>query len=262
MLNSPDDHAMQESSASLSTESLSRIISGGVRIASPRVHCWAYVQGLCQNPVCPYVHPRDIAPFIIHTPCLTWPKCGGPFICRFQHSVATIPPAPVSDPVDPAPIALPARQIRMTAPVTEYTVSPNSTLVSGPESTIPAGAYQLDGTTYFPLDVFNPQISCVPTASEIQGNAAPSHNWTHHYDDDRMNRTPQRRGVASHRKARSEWVQPPTTPVEAHIDLPRTQQHAADDRLTSTSDNEFPYRPPKNQRVGHARRISVTIKRT
>ncbi|KIK99544.1 hypothetical protein PAXRUDRAFT_822619 [Paxillus rubicundulus Ve08.2h10] len=47
---------------------------------------------------------------------------------------------------------------------------------------------------------------------------------------------------------------PPRTPPVQHE--PTTEA----DIQTPTQENEFPYRPPKNQRIGHARRISVNIK--
>ncbi|KAF8842814.1 hypothetical protein BDN67DRAFT_311751 [Paxillus ammoniavirescens] len=49
---------------------------------------------------------------------------------------------------------------------------------------------------------------------------------------------------------------PPARPPALGVHQPTTEA----DGQTPTQENEFPYRPPKNQRIGHARRISVNIK--
>lgn len=43
-----------------------------------------------------------------------------------------------------------------------------------------------------------------------------------------------------------------------HLALTTTKDKST---VAKDSEHEFPYRPPKNQRVGHARRISVNIKK-
>ncbi|KAF9224802.1 hypothetical protein BS17DRAFT_879625 [Gyrodon lividus] len=56
-------------------------------------------------------------------------------------------------------------------------------------------------------------------------------------------------------------VRPCTLPPPRTAELGVNQPDTEADTQTSTQEHEFPYRPPNNQRVGHARRISVNIKK-
>ncbi|KAL4071774.1 hypothetical protein J3A83DRAFT_2906144 [Scleroderma citrinum] len=90
---------------------------------------------------------------------------------------------------------------------------------------LPVGAYEIHGTTYFPA---------VPTQPFHFGQAEPvSNNYSYH-------------------------SQIFYQPINGEPIFPKPEVS----RTTDTDESEFPYRPPKNQQVGHARRISVTIKKT
>ncbi|KAH7882966.1 hypothetical protein F5I97DRAFT_158428 [Phlebopus sp. FC_14] len=118
--------------------------------------------------------------------------------------------------------------------------------------TLPTGTYAMNGTTYFPpLQTFasHPILhNQSPTVYDQSPNCVPAHDS----------------------------VTEPWYPHELQSYLPDTPPNAASpsdpfstaspgtevNKLTTTQENVFPYRPPRNQRVGHARRISVNIKKS
>ncbi|KAG0704184.1 hypothetical protein DFH29DRAFT_394824 [Suillus ampliporus] len=232
-----------------------------------RAHCWAYIQGMCVNPRCQLLHPEDVIPYIPYTPCLRWPNCPDGTYCGFRHHIAIPIPAPVTAPL---PLLLPLTDVRvpeMTAAMPNHMPS-----VSSQTSAFPCGSYEINGTTYF-----TPQAPAVPLptnppvfydhatiAHSIYGYPGGTFEASNHvYDqgvypdaeqETHKSPDPQRLGSNEPKEQLSVHVQ--------HSIQPATSDpEAAVDRLTSTQANEFPYRPPKTQRVGHARRISVQMKK-
>lgn len=122
---------------------------------------------------------------------------------------------------------------------------------------LPIGAYEISGTTYFPA------VRAQPLHFE-QAVPAPNHhsyyfqNFRHPAGD-----------VCGEPSSQNESVFPTFNPLgetratpNQHVSDPASSQGPeVDCTRTHTDESEFPYRPPKNQRVGHVRRISVPIKK-
>ncbi|KAH7928384.1 hypothetical protein BV22DRAFT_1192932 [Leucogyrophana mollusca] len=273
LLQPRDDLGSMEQAAPPAIELSTRTISGGVRIASPPAgHCWSYVQGVCRDPACQYVHPADISPYIRYTPCGEWPNCErGPY-CTFQHPVSVAPLAPVPIPVYSPPPVIASHLSHLGAAMPIPEIACPSRLASGTSqaSVLPYGAYEINGTTYYPPQVLNPQFPYGQSAPESypQQDQTPIYPQPDLYDQSWIPQCPSTDDVFTTNDgvvADGQWVPPPTTPVETHpeIEVASTDStlEAEAARLTSTQDDEFPYRPPKNQRVGHARRVSVSMKK-
>ncbi|KAI0951493.1 hypothetical protein AcW1_008527 [Taiwanofungus camphoratus] len=234
-----------------SSSSSARINEGKGKAGTKHSHCWAYVQGLCHVKDCPYLHPVAVHHFVRHTPCLAWPNCQKGVLCPYKHPEPIIPKVPAL----PLSTESPAR------------VHPPSPL----EANLP-GAYQYQGTTYFPL------ISQAPLSSL---GAEPQPEWNHQYETWRpmlfappsSYEPPSPRTVPLQDRLiyEAEPIPVPAPPSDyaqeglqsfANIPQPNFVYRSAGQsrRPSVTEDDEFPYVPPKNQRVGHARRISVTLK--
>lgn len=136
------------------------------------------------------------------------------------------------------------------------------------------GSYEINGTTYFTPQV---PVAPIPLNPIFYDHATIAHNG---YDSAlyqldasfKASNYVYDSNQAMHPAAdwqAHDWSDPQVS--ESHIpeeqysgfvqdsDQPATPD--LEDSVTSAREGEFPYRPPKNQRVGHARRISVQLKK-
>ncbi|GBE90081.1 hypothetical protein BKA93DRAFT_797033 [Sparassis latifolia] len=240
------------------------LASGGVgrgKAGTKHSHCWAYVQGLCHVKDCPYLHPLAVHLFVRHTPCLAWPNCQKGVLCPYKH------PEPVIPKVHALPVAV-------ESPTHMQPLSPV-------DSTLPP-VYQYNGTTYFP---YPPQGPVSPSQLE------PSRAWPRTYEPWRQPyiALSQSRNYGHTSPEVRPWrdrpiyeVGPPPAPVSFQpraytppfappvqdvIQAAPSSQSALEYQPAVesagppiTAPHEFPYVPPKNQRSGHARRVSVALK--
>lgn len=133
-------------------------------------------------------------------------------------------------------------------------VLPSSTSDALP---LPIGAYEISGTTYFPV------VRAQPLHFD---QAVPAPNHHSYYCQDFYQPAGD---VCGEPRSQNESVLPTfkplgeirDTPIQHISDPAITQGPEVDRTRTHTDESEFPYRPPKNQRVGHVRRISVPIKK-
>ncbi|KAG1737528.1 uncharacterized protein EDB91DRAFT_1249651 [Suillus paluster] len=233
-------------------------------MGAARAHCWAYIQGMCINPGCQLLHPEDVTPYIPYTPCLRWPNCPDGTYCAFRHHIAIPIPVPV-----PAPLPLPYPPTDAKIPEMASAMPNHIPPVSSQASAFPCRSYEINGTTYF-----TPQTPAVPLptnptmfydhaticAHSYPGTfEAPDHVYNQgvYPDGDRE----------SHKSLDPQLLESNEPEEQSSVYVQHAIQHAtsdpgvAMDRLISTQANEFPYRPPKHQRVGHARRISIQMKK-
>ena len=119
---------------------------------------------------------------------------------------------------------------------------------------LPVGTCQVGGTTYFP-------VARPPLFGFDRAVPPPDHNsysWRNFYQatGDVYGQPSSHIGTAfsTHRPLVE------TSPNQHASNAATTQVPEVDSTRTHTDESEFPYRPPKNQRVGHVRRISVAIK--
>ncbi|KAG2126575.1 hypothetical protein DEU56DRAFT_822010 [Suillus clintonianus] len=236
-------------------------------MGATREYCWAYIQGMCMNPGCQLLHPEDDSLYVAHTPCPRWPNCSDGACCAFQH--------PGSIPVAPAPLPLPLPSTGIRVPAIQNDGPP----VSSETSALPCGLYEINGTKYF-----GPHMSVVPlptSPSMLYDHATIAHSVcdptiyarnypggtleasSHVYDqgtypdgDWKIHNSsdPQLLEINKPKEQLS-------VPVQEVIRLSTSDPGAVVDRFTSTQTSEFPYRPPENQRLGHAKRISVQMKK-
>ncbi|KAF8452497.1 hypothetical protein L210DRAFT_3518778 [Boletus edulis BED1] len=160
------------------------------------------------------------------------------------------------------------------------TVPPRET-----QTSLPMGSYEVHGTTYFPAAPPPPPSSMPvhpipfnPTVTPAYPYYAPPALHAGHYDI--HNRTTDVGPQASFDPFASDRMMPSElpviprledyqmSPVQQDVLMPPLSSPSApsgltttSDKLTATKEHEFPYRPLKDQRVGHARRISVNIKK-
>jgi len=168
----------------------------------------------------------------------------------------------------PPPLALPPT--RVTMPEMVATI-PNHLQPTPSRASLSCDSYEINGTTYF-----NPQVSVAPLSpnppmfydhaithngydSAIYAYSHPSTSFeafNYVYDQ----------GIC----AGADWqAHNGSDPhflegnVQCSVPVQDGDQPTTFDApiVTSTQEDEFPYRPPKNQRVGHARRISVQMKK-
>lgn len=167
---------------------------------------------------------------------MAWSTCPNIKVCAFKH-----------------PEPLHTVSMSLTCPPSYISTNTDAGLTYLPQV--------VNGTTYFPIPAPTPQVFTTPPF---------------HYDDMSTSHTSifttDPHNVSyfdpfSCQSASGEELKPvaalpgPDSDAEQgnHIReaLSRTEEF---DHNTSTEDHEFPYRPPRNQRVGHARRFSVTLK--
>ncbi|KAI9067751.1 hypothetical protein FKP32DRAFT_235076 [Trametes sanguinea] len=253
---------------------------GKSKAGSKHSHCWAYVQGLCHVQDCQYLHPNAVHLFAPHTPCLAWPNCRRGPLCPYKHPepyVSDSPPgSPGLSPVD-------------TRPAVES------------QDLIPRGAVPYNGTLYFPyrspqpppaMSAFNlPALNLPPQGQPQMFMPNPwEAAWRLPYPQTPMTYMPPAMvSPPAWPDNGARWPDNlasyppqgfPRLPVPA-FDQPSPNAGAmsashsgyaynqpVDDAEATGGpsslplpESEMPYIPPKHQQVGHARRISVTIKR-
>ncbi|KIJ63636.1 hypothetical protein HYDPIDRAFT_41040 [Hydnomerulius pinastri MD-312] len=233
-----------------------------------------------------YTHTEEAKPYYSPPPWY-WP--GQPYSTYLPYYIPSYPvPVQAAVPVPPPPPA-PAMQPNNYQPPTTTEVPAG----------LPTGAFEINGTTYFqPPAAPAPPPAFI--THPIPAHPIPYRQMMHapapYYPPPPP---PNYHTVNDFGVDPGAWYQPPfdpfasdpvipeelpTSPLEPQVHHPapiypsatifqsvslsqRTPEldvsppDAEMDRQTMTQEHEFPYRPPKNQRVGHARRISVTIKK-
>ncbi|OCH89581.1 hypothetical protein OBBRIDRAFT_656280 [Obba rivulosa] len=243
-------------------------------------HCWAYIQGLCHFVDCPYLHPVNVDLFVPHTPCLAWPNCPRGPLCRFKHPEPIIPkvawlPQPSLGPIGNIPAL---SQSNLSSSPFLNVLPP---LTSGTAESPMSGAFQFQGTTYFPvLSQLAPAPPPViaPLAPRI---TLPSFNtafdWQPQYNAEPIVE-PQLLGSIPTSPmyeyiSTQDPVQAPMPSSSISLQDAALRALAGPSQLNTTRhplppagpnrpdfpDHEFPYVPPTEQRVGHTRRISVAV---
>lgn len=109
---------------------------------------------------------------------------------------------------------------------------------------LPAGTYEIDGTTYFPIAIAQP--FCYNREAPPPGYYQPRTNFP---------------GFPS--GAPPSAYRPPEDhdPVNQIGSDPAPTQEPQVAKESTIDESEFPYRPPKHQQIGHVRRISVIVKK-
>ncbi|KAH9926534.1 hypothetical protein B0H21DRAFT_139418 [Amylocystis lapponica] len=268
-----------------------KVNDGIGQAATKHSHCWAYVQGLCNVEDCPYLHPAAVYLFVPHTPCLVWPNCHKGTLCPYKHPepiirrVPMLPSPPRMQPPSPRGSTLSgAYQYSGTtyfpvsqAPQTPFQAQAPRSMWSYPyetwrpmyNSNVPPGGY-VPSSPEAP-----PWIDSRSWDNHVAWNNRPQ--WEEHLAQPRADPPIYEVGpfpMALPPPPRKNAHAIPATPQSDHIPGPVVQiapstpspsypyQPLRESNFTqmSTKEDEFPYVPQKNQRVGHARRVSVTLK--
>ncbi|KAI9460687.1 hypothetical protein HD554DRAFT_2176539 [Boletus coccyginus] len=173
----------------------------------------------------------------------------------------------------PATAAAPIPSTAAPPPVMQNSVypppQPQTQIVPSSETQngLPSGSYEMNGTTYFP-----PSMPSALSPPPMTSYSIPAHPVPYNHP-----MAPVYPYYAPPSPTRNELPVIPRleeyqmSPIQHDaLPLPLSSPFALNDDLglttttgkpTVTQEHEFPYRPPKNQRVGHARRISVNIKK-
>ena len=218
---------------------------------------------------------REVA---AHTPCLAWPNCRRGPLCPYKH------PEPY---VSNSPQASPAQHLAAIQPPP-----------SQPD-TVPRGAIQHNGMFYFGMPQAQPPAPSLPqplalASSGLQPRVIFTNPWEPWpapftspmgmpFTPATVN-PPTWQGVGASGAGQPPMFSPvggpqpmfnfmfnepqpappiPAPPYQSHPPAEPSSQKPASFSVyapPAASENEFPYVPPKDQRVGHARRVSVTIK--
>lgn len=187
--------------------------------------CWAYVQGMCHLSQCPLFHPTDIASYMKHTPCSLWSRCPCPQLCPFKH------------------------------PDLVY-------VIPGLDALGKAGnrfeAKEVNGTTYFPLNIPSPRNTNLTLLNETNKLVPVYYNpyltWLAYLSTVTPANTST--GLPSEMEQML-WTNSRVSTVNNPV---AHQEPKVGGRRSSTGKNEFSYPRPINQRPGHARRYSVPFK--
>ncbi|KAI0077794.1 hypothetical protein K474DRAFT_1037501 [Panus rudis PR-1116 ss-1] len=246
------------------------------RAGSKQSHCWAYIQGLCRVRDCPYLHPVAVHMFQPHTPCLAWPNCAKGAFCNFKH------PEPL--------ISQPAR------PAESSPIQANHQSQSPPMAFNPPGTVQVRGTTYFqvappppPPAITHSGLAAPPTYSQpMAQQPSPQYSYSLSYSPLAPS-VPS--GYSPYSPASIPFLSPvyearPSLPpvsvapmtapppedphrftaggssgaLDTQILTPEVRSSTAPSVARSEGIEEFPYKPPAQQRLGHTRRYSVSTK--
>ena len=197
--------------------------------------------------------------------------------------------AAVPIPATPGPSSVVQHSFYPTPQPQVQTVPPSEI-----QTSLPMGTYEMNGTTYFPASV--PSVPAPPPVTyslavhpvPYKPPMAPAYPYyapptlpAGYYD------IPNQTTVLDPQTSFDPFASDPMMSTELPV-IPRLEdyqmspiQHdvlqlplsspfapigdlgltSTTGKPTATQEHEFPYRPPKNQRVGHARRISVNIKK-
>ncbi|KAF9233897.1 hypothetical protein BU15DRAFT_79642 [Melanogaster broomeanus] len=152
-------------------------------------------------------------------------------------------------------------------------------------SRLPAGAFQINGTTYFsppvahapppppavtthpiPVPYGQPYPYYPPPPTNCHAAYGPSVDLWYQTSFDPFAsdaEIPGKLPLVSTQDVVTIVVPPINTLHHFHEYRRSASAHQTPkaERRTSTQEHEFPYRPPKNQQMGHARRVSVNIKK-
>ncbi|TBU41507.1 hypothetical protein BD309DRAFT_965091 [Dichomitus squalens] len=254
------------------------------KAGSKHSHCWAYIQGLCHVQDCQYLHPVAAHMFAAHTPCLAWPNCRRGPLCPYKHPEPYISSSPQASPVQhytaihpppSQPDTVPRGamlhngmfyfNVGQPQPMAPSILQPPAPPLSGPQppvvftnpwETWPIPFTPPAGMAFTPF-AFNPPTwqGVVPVGLADSGAgqqpmfspvAGPQPTFDLAFGEPRLRQSMER---------------PPNHPFRP-AEVSATQRTSSFSVATAppAPETEFPYVPPKNQRVGHARRVSVTIK--
>lgn len=226
---------------------------------------------------------NDLSDQPMYWPNYTWQP--------YQPYYATAPPTTVVPvPVTAAPSSVIQQSVHPPPQTRAQTVPLSET-----QTSLPLGAYEVNGTTYFPTSMpsvpppapvtysipVHPVSYSHPMAPAYPCYAPPTLPVSYYDVPDQ--RTNVRRQTSFDPFASDPMMtsQLPVIPQLEDYQMsciwydvpppPLSPPSAPTGDLVSTtndkppvirnSEHEFPYRPPKDQRVGHARRISVNIKK-
>ncbi|EMD33358.1 hypothetical protein CERSUDRAFT_117976 [Gelatoporia subvermispora B] len=250
--------------------------SGVSKAGTKHSHCWAWIQGLCHFSDCPYLHPANKELFAPHTPCLAWPNCPQGPLCGFKHPEPVIPkvswiPQPGSGSIGNAiaersgsnPSSSPFRNTVPTYP-------------TGAADSPISGAFQFQGTTYFPMlsqVAPAPQPMFVPPGPPVSLPPlwAPPYDWQPQqtpeiFREFRVPELPQMSPAYTYEPMQtpaqmsSLSLQDAALQALARANAGRNSLSAMTPIRQDQPELEFPYVPPREQRAGHARRVSVVVK--
>ncbi|KAH9937858.1 uncharacterized protein BXZ73DRAFT_44818 [Epithele typhae] len=263
---------------------------GRGRAGSKHSHCWAYVQGLCHVNECQYMHPVAVELFAPHTPCLSWPNCRRGALCQYKHPEPYISTSPSASPAPPPAALSPPPQ--QHPPVAHSDAVPRGAVPYNgmfyfnmpqtqpppppqPAALPPAMSLSPVQLVQSPVVFTNPWHWPLSYSPPIMGYPHPHHvayappTWPSlspveapAYPGPTM--LPQMPGPAP--PTFSPPLQPFSfpPPPQAMESLPQTDLARPTPLVTrsfsAAPDGDFPYVAPREQRVGHARRVSVTIK--
>ncbi|KAI0791217.1 hypothetical protein C8Q75DRAFT_805576 [Abortiporus biennis] len=249
------------------------------RAGSKHSHCWAYVQGLCRVKDCPYLHPVAVNLFVPHTPCLAWPNCSRGALCAYKHPEPLMPK--MSDVLPPPP------------PPAQPQQKPPSPILVIPTGSLQYQGTQYQGTTYFPVSSPGgiPQVQPAPVGVS---QPSPHYTWTTYspiasapsgyspyspesnpFPSPYYETGPSLPPVTVAQQTGSSYTDGNMYPnmrfpvqmsegtwVGENQDVEEKTPTATYKESTDSEVviEEFPYKPPTQQRPGHARRISVALK--
>ncbi|CDO68230.1 hypothetical protein BN946_scf184870.g4 [Trametes cinnabarina] len=255
---------------------------GKGKMGSKHSHCWAYVQGLCHVQDCQYLHPVAVHLFAPHTPCLAWPNCRRGPLCPYKHPEPYVSDSPPGSPAMSPTSTRPAVESRDLVP--RGAVPYNGTMYFPYRSPQPPPA----------MPAFNlPTLNLPPPPGQQQMFLSNPWEavWRIPYPQTPMAYIPPMLSPTAWPDNAPRWpdnLAPyppqgfPKLPVPAFDEpnmnsasaMPGSQsgnygyEYSVEDAETahghpslSIPESEMPYVPPKHQQVGHARRVSVTIKR-
>ncbi|KAI0667975.1 hypothetical protein C8Q78DRAFT_307971 [Trametes maxima] len=248
------------------------------KAGSKHSHCWAYVQGLCHVHDCQYQHPVAVHLFAAHTPCLAWPNCRRGPLCPYKH-----PEPYVSESTPASPAVSQEAKLQASVP---------------PPDPVPRGAVPYNGMMYFNMQSQQqqqqqphslplpppppppPTLTLPPMQQQVLA-ANLFEAWRFPYPPTPMTYMPLmvsppawpdnglrwpnnmmpfvRQGLARPPMPSIGDTNMPPLPPSGNVANRPVPEHTRDLSLP-ISDSELPYIPPKQQKSGHARRVSVTIK--
>ncbi|KAI6132928.1 hypothetical protein EV401DRAFT_162828 [Pisolithus croceorrhizus] len=115
---------------------------------------------------------------------------------------------------------------------------------------LPAGTYEIDGTTYFPI--VNTQPFCYDQAMPAPGYYQDCYQPRRVFPGFKSGEAPSEYGSSE-----ENYCGPLN---QTGSESPPTQEPRVD-KESHMDESEFPFRPPKHQQVGHVRRITVVVKK-
>ncbi|RDX41964.1 hypothetical protein OH76DRAFT_1411656 [Lentinus brumalis] len=252
------------------------------KAGSKHSHCWAYIQGLCHVQDCQYLHPAAINMFATHTPCLAWPNCRRGPLCPLKHPEPYISNSPTTSPADRPAMLQPSvpghadavprgamqypgmfyfnvpsqRPPSLPPPLSHPPQAPTMTSQPPVVFTNPWEGWQMQvpytsaAMSYTPMAVTAPSWPTVGFSESSNYSPAVPYFAVSAYDDPTLPQ-PSAPGY--------EDAVPRQTHMSNYTYHPVPVDEAPQPRSFSTPNEDFPYVPPKDQRNGHAKRVSVSL---